>query len=74
MPRLEVQVLLLFGDQAELLIPAKKFTSENPLRVPAADIAAATGLETGQLPGRKFTAEVSESPEVGVVVSDYQVI
>jgi hypothetical protein len=74
MPRTEIQVLLLFGDQAELLIPDFKFTPDNPLRVPAADITAATGIEFGELPGRKFTAEVTETPEAGVVVTGYQVV
>jgi hypothetical protein len=72
--RTEVQVLLLFGDQAELLIPERKFTPENPLRVPVSDITAATGLKRGDLPGRKFTAVVSESMEEGVVVAGYEVV
>jgi hypothetical protein len=49
-----VTVLLTFGDQAELLTPTR--TSDNPLRVPAADITADTGIPLEKLAGKRLTA------------------
>lgn len=53
--RVPVRVLLTFGDQAELVTPDHDYN--NPLRVPAADIARDAGLPVNELPGREFTAE-----------------
>lgn len=52
--RVEVRVMLLFGDQAELITPGHG--AGDPLRMPAADIARDAGLPVGELPGRRFTA------------------
>lgn len=49
-----VTVLLNYGDQALLITP--DHDADNPLRVPAADIARDAGLPAGELPGRTFTA------------------
>ncbi|ROO82608.1 hypothetical protein EDD29_0089 [Actinocorallia herbida] len=72
MARVPVTVLLNFGDQSELVIPDFKITDQNPIRVPAAEVAAAIGLATGELPGKHLTAEVTETPETGVVVTGYE--
>ncbi|MFV2172321.1 hypothetical protein ACFHW2_11935 [Actinomadura sp. LOL_016] len=52
--RITVRVLLIFGDQAELVTP--DHDHRDPLRVPAADIAGQAGLPANELPGREFTA------------------
>lgn len=54
MSREQVTVLLLFGDDAELITPDRDHT--NPLRVPASVIAEDAGLPANELPGRDFTA------------------
>ncbi|GAA2731045.1 hypothetical protein [Actinocorallia aurantiaca] len=72
--RVPVKVLMLVGDQAEILIPAFKFTVDNPLRVPVDGLLEATGLERSRLPGRRLTALVSETFEDGVQVAEYELI
>jgi len=52
--RVTVRVMLLFGDQAELITPEHDHTA--PLRVPAAVIADDADLPANELPGRRFTA------------------
>lgn len=52
--RVEVRVLLTFGEWAELVTP--RHTVVAPLRVPAADIARDARLPANELPGRSFTA------------------
>ncbi|MFS4093677.1 hypothetical protein [Streptomyces sp. AF1A] len=57
--RFTVRVLLLLGDQAELVaadVPPEQ--RAEPERYPAADIAAAVGVPVGDLPGMRLTAEV----------------
>lgn len=54
--RVKVKVLLLVGDQAEVV--ANAGDAVDPVRYPAAEIARAVGLEARQLPGRRLTAEV----------------
>jgi hypothetical protein len=49
-----VQVMLLFGDEAELLTPDHDHS--NPLRMPAAVIANDADIPANELPGRRFTA------------------
>lgn len=49
-----VQVLLLFGDQAELITP--DHDAGAPLRMSAATIAADADLPVNELPGRRFSA------------------
>ncbi|MCP9947257.1 hypothetical protein [Actinomadura madurae] len=53
--RITVQVMLTFGDTAELVTP--DHDHRDPLRVPAADIARDAELPVNELPGRFFTAE-----------------
>ncbi|MEV4059708.1 hypothetical protein [Nonomuraea dietziae] len=54
--RVEARVLLLFGDQAEVLTP--HHGALDPLRVPAAKLADELGVEVAQLPGVRFLAVV----------------
>ena len=54
--RLNVKVLLLVGDEAEVVADAPD--AATPERYPAATIAEAVGLPARDLPGRKLTAEV----------------
>ncbi|MFF8656808.1 hypothetical protein [Streptomyces huasconensis] len=56
--RVTVRVLLLFGDQAEIVADVPAEERAEPVRYPAADIARALGLELGELPGRRLTASV----------------
>jgi hypothetical protein len=53
--------LLLFGDRAVFQLPGE----EEPVRWPAAVIAAETGLETRDLPGRRFCFTVRETATEG---------
>ncbi|MEV0445838.1 hypothetical protein AB0I84_12955 [Streptomyces spectabilis] len=55
--RVSVRVLL-FGDQAEIVADVSPENRADPVRYPAADIAAAIGVEVGDLPGMRLTAEV----------------
>jgi hypothetical protein len=59
--RVPVRVLLLFGDQAEIVADVPPEKRAEPERYPAADIAAATGIAVEQLAGAKLTAEVGDS-------------
>jgi thymidine phosphorylase len=52
----DVRVLLLVGDQAEIV--ADHRDAGDPVRYPAAEIAEAVGLPVGDLPGRQLTATV----------------
>ncbi|MEU9000523.1 hypothetical protein [Streptomyces sp. NPDC048551] len=54
--RLNVVVLLLVGDQAEIVADAPD--AETPERYPATEIAEAVGLPARALPGCRLTAEV----------------
>lgn len=54
--RLNVKILLLVGDEAEVVADAPD--AATPERYPAATIAEAVGLPARDLPGRKLTAEV----------------
>ncbi|GAA3472666.1 hypothetical protein [Nonomuraea roseola] len=54
--RVAARVLLLFGDQAEVLTP--HHGALDPLRVPAASVAEQLGVEVAQLPGLQFLAVV----------------
>lgn len=68
--RTEVWVMLLFGDDAELVFGNR--TTENPLRVPAVDIIRDTGVPLDQLPGKRFSAVVTEDPEHGQRVTGFR--
>lgn len=52
--RVAVKVMLTVGDDALLVTP--DHSPEEPLRMPAAPIAADAGIPMNELPGREFTA------------------
>ncbi|MBA9050537.1 MULTISPECIES: hypothetical protein [Streptomyces] len=59
--RVTVRVLLLFGDQAEIVaadVPAGE--RAEPERYPAAEIAAAVGVPVSYLPGMQLMADVGD--------------
>ncbi|MEU6318130.1 hypothetical protein [Streptomyces sp. NPDC047009] len=58
--RVNVHVLLLFGDQAGLVGHASPGASTEPRRYPATEIASAIGVEIDDLPGAWLTAEVGD--------------
>ncbi|MCC9154886.1 hypothetical protein LZP81_30900 [Streptomyces parvulus] len=62
--RVTVRVLLLFGDQAEVVADVPPAERAAPVRYPAADIAAAAGLEVFELPGARLTAVVGPDDEL----------
>jgi hypothetical protein len=68
--RVDVRVLLVVGDKAELTTPTRSF--ENPLRVPVADIIADTGIPALSLPGKQLTAIVTETFEDGMTARAYE--
>ncbi|MFI1030755.1 hypothetical protein [Streptomyces sp. NPDC020951] len=55
-----VRVLLLFGDQAEIVADVPAEERAEPQRYPAADIAEAAGIPVDQLAGARLTAEVGD--------------
>jgi len=55
--RVKVQVLLLFGDQAEIVADVPPAERAAPERYPAAEIAEAVGVSLRELPGTRLTAE-----------------
>jgi hypothetical protein len=58
--RVPVRVLLLFGDQAEIVADVPAEERAEPQRYPAAEIAEATGIPVAQLAGKRLTAEVGD--------------
>ncbi|MER7807902.1 hypothetical protein [Streptomyces sp900116325] len=54
--RVNVKILLLFGDQAEVIADAAD--AGDPVRYPAAEIAGAVGAELSELPNMRLTAVV----------------
>ncbi|MEU0199148.1 MULTISPECIES: hypothetical protein [unclassified Streptomyces] len=56
--RVKVKVLVLFGDQAEIVADVPLEERGEPVRYPAAEVAAAVGLTPDELPGRALTAVV----------------
>jgi hypothetical protein len=58
--RVTVRVLLLFGDQAEIVADVPPEDRGEPERYPAAEIAAAVGVPVSDLPGVRLTADVGE--------------
>ncbi|MCX4575629.1 hypothetical protein OHB41_21035 [Streptomyces sp. NBC_01571] len=56
--RVTVRVLLVFGDQAEIVADVPPEEREAPVRYPVAEIAEAVGLDRAQLPGARLTAEI----------------
>ncbi|REE62145.1 hypothetical protein BX257_4758 [Streptomyces sp. 3212.3] len=66
--RVTVRVLLLFGDQAELVADVPTNERAEPARYPAAEIAEAVGVPVPELAGLRLTAEVGP----GDVLSAWQ--
>ncbi|MDT7847219.1 hypothetical protein [Streptomyces justiciae] len=58
--RVNVKVLLLFGDQAEIVADVPAEERAEPERYPAAEVAEATGLDVSELPGRRLSAAVDD--------------
>jgi len=58
--RVSARVLLLFGDQAEIVADVPPEERGEPERYPAGEIAAAVGLEVSELPGRRLSADVGD--------------
>ncbi|MFI5973534.1 hypothetical protein [Streptomyces sp. NPDC051452] len=58
--RVTVRVLLLFGDQAEIVADVPPEDRGEPERYPAAEIAAATDIPVSDLAGQRLTAEVGD--------------
>lgn len=58
--RVTVRVLLLLGDQAEIVADVPPAERDEPARYPAADIATAVGVPVSDLPGRRLTADVGD--------------
>ncbi|MEV7871484.1 hypothetical protein AB0P17_36540 [Streptomyces sp. NPDC088124] len=56
--RVNVRVLLLIGDQAEIVADVPLDERGEPVRYPAADVASAAGVEVEQLPGARLSAVV----------------
>jgi hypothetical protein len=53
-----VQVLLVIGDQAEIVAAAPPEERAEPERYAAEEIASAVGLDAVQLPGKQLVAAV----------------
>ena len=60
--RVNVRVLLLFGDQAEITTPHRDHT--DPERVPVARLVAETGIPRDQLAGAELVAVVGGHGEL----------
>ncbi|MEU2931106.1 hypothetical protein ABZ636_39905 [Streptomyces sp. NPDC007251] len=63
--RVTVRVLLLFGDQAEIVaadIPPEE--RAEPERYPGTEIAAAVGVPVSDLPGTRMTADVGDDGQL----------
>jgi hypothetical protein len=56
--RVNVRVLLLFGDQAEVVADVPPEERAEPVRYPAAEIASEAGVPVKELPGKQLTAVV----------------
>lgn len=56
--RVKVRVLLLFGDQAEIVADVPPEERAEPERYPVEEITAATGIPRGELAGVRLSAVV----------------
>lgn len=56
--QVNVHVLLLVGNQAEIVADVPPEERAEPVRYPAAEIAEAVGLPAAELPGKRLTADV----------------
>jgi hypothetical protein len=54
--RVQARVVLLYGSQAEVATDVHPV--DDPLRVPAAELARLLGVRIEELPGKRFTAVV----------------
>lgn len=62
--RVNVRVLLLFGDQAEIVADVPPAERAAPERYPAGPIAEAVGLDVSALPGRRLSAETGDDGQL----------
>lgn len=58
--RVPVRVLLLIGDQAEIVADVPPEERDEPQRYPAAAVAAAAGIPVRELAGARLTAEIGD--------------
>ncbi|MFJ2719394.1 hypothetical protein [Streptomyces sp. NPDC087437] len=58
--RVNILAPLLFGDQAEVVADVPPEERAAPERYPAAEIAAAVGVQVSDLPGMRLSAEVCD--------------
>jgi hypothetical protein len=58
--RVNVRVLLLFGDQADIVADVPPEEQAEPERYPAREIAEAVDLKAKDLPGRRLSAAVGD--------------
>ncbi|MGW0599941.1 hypothetical protein ACWD11_22695 [Streptomyces sp. NPDC002776] len=58
--RIPVRVLLLIGDEAEIVADVPADERDEPQRYPAAAISEAVGIPLDKLAGARLTAEVGE--------------
>jgi len=56
--RVRVRVLLLVGDEAEIVADVPPAERDEPARYPAAEIAEAVGVDVKELPGKVLMADV----------------
>ncbi|EGX60120.1 hypothetical protein SZN_09366 [Streptomyces zinciresistens K42] len=57
---MNVIILLLFGDQAEVVADVPPGERAEPERYPASEIAGAVGLPVDRLAGKRLTADVGD--------------
>ncbi|MFJ1581578.1 hypothetical protein [Streptomyces sp. NPDC088182] len=58
--RVTVRVLLLIGDEAEIVADVPVEERGEPVRYPAVEIGEAAGLPVRDLPGKLLTADVGD--------------
>ncbi|MEV8600460.1 hypothetical protein AB0465_11340 [Streptomyces griseoviridis] len=56
--RVRVRVLLVVGEEAEVVADVPADERAEPVRYPAGDVASAVGLSVRELPGKRLTAVV----------------
>jgi antitoxin HigA-1 len=64
----EARVMLTHGADALLELPGER----EPVRWPAAEVAAGAGVTVEQLPGMRVRVTVRESPDAGRVLSEWR--
>lgn len=58
--RVNVRVLLLIGDQAEIVADVPAEERADPERYPVSEVAESTGLDVSELPGKRLSAAVDD--------------